>query len=273
MADEHEGLEQEGTPETGTETEAESQPEWFMADRFGSRDEQARAYSEAEKRMNDALAERDRERRERERIEQERDELAELAQQAPQQQQFQDPNQNPFVLAYQRAVEDGDIAAQLAIHAQLTDTVVAQRLEAQAKSTPQDTRGLDPYLVGEMRDSIAAKYEADETIQAKALEIMETHPVVSRSLQAISDDPQATIGDLAPVVDTAYQLAKAGAVAQENQSLAQKQMEAESARQRKIDQESLSGSGPTRVASKSEQEKTWEAIMGADTGEFRVGQQ
>jgi len=243
---------------------APERPEW-LEERYGSVEEQAKAYSEAQKaisRQGDELRQ----------MREDYNEMLALMQEQPTPQQgFQDPNQNPLVMEMERAVADGDVLRQMQIQAQLTDALLEQRLEA---SKPKDdNRGLDPYLVGKLREDTVNRYGADEAMQAKANEIMDSDPLVSERLRQIGEDPNATIGDLAPVVDTAYRLAKAGIMDQEQQSLAQQQAEAERGRQRKIDAETLPSSGTTRVAPKSEQEKTWEEIKNANTGEFRVGLQ
>ncbi len=251
------------TPE-GEETiaaEQEARPDW-LPDNFPNGEALVKSYQELQTKLGSQGSELGQMREQME-------EMLELMQQ-PATPQYTDPNQNPLVQEFERAYQEGDVQRMLGVQAQLSQAVVQQALEAQGKNG-QDGRELDPYLVGQMHDQIATRYEADDAMKAKALEIMESHPLVAQRLQEIAADPNSTIGDLAPAVDTAYQLAKMGVVSAEQQSLAQKQKEAEVARERKIASETLSSSGPTRVATASEQKSVWDSIKNADDGRLIIG--
>jgi len=159
----------------GGDTPAAEQPEWFQADKYESVEAQAKAYTEAETRMRRAQSELDRERAQHE---QEMQELTQMLQQEPAQQQYTDPSLNPLMLAMQQARDEGDIVKEEAYRQQLIDAQIQQRLAAQQKPAA-DNRRLDSYEIGQMHKSIASEYGADEKIQARALELMENHPVVS----------------------------------------------------------------------------------------------
>ncbi len=199
------------------------------------------------------------------------DEMLELMQQQPAQQTYQDPNQNPLVQEYERAYQEGDVQRMLAVQAQISQAA-AQQVFEQHQGKNGDRTPLDDYSVQQMGDQIAQKYGADDEVRASAMKQIEENPLLQQAYVGVIENPNATLGDLARVVDTAYQLAGATAMAQEKASLAQQQAEQERGRQRKIDAETLTPSGQTRVAPKSEQEDLWKAIKGSDDGRLIIGE-
>lgn len=271
------GLQAAPPDDAGT---GEQHPDWLLADKYKSVEEQAKAYPEANTRLQAALADVNRERQERERLEQQLSDFTELMQEqrapAQQQQGFgnNDWEQHPLVVAYQQALDNGDATRALAVQTQLMDGLLEQRLQAmqaqQQDTAPKGAR-LDPFHIQQLHERVASGFkqgdeEQDQKLRDDALGLLSADPVLSNALKAIEENPNAMIGDLEPIVSNAYALAQAKQLQAGQQSLAQQQAAQENARQRKLEQESLSGTGPTRVAPKSEQDAAWDRIKAAQTG-------
>lgn len=250
------------SPETGTtEQEPATQPERpdWLPENFADEKAFLTSYQEAQRKITEQGQELSRLRDDMEQYE-------ELLTQQPAQQQGFDPMQHPLIRGGQDALESGDF---LGVAAAL------QSLLGQSQQQPAENQGasLDPFVIQQLHEHVASQYGGDD-LRDRALEIMETNPALFNAIERLEQDPKATVGDLEPIVSTAYGLAQRETLMKTQEtSLAQQQQETENARQRKLEQESLSGAGPTRVASKSEQEQTWDAIKNADDGKLRIGYQ
>ncbi len=253
------------TPQ-GEETiaaEQEARPDWLPSN-FDSPEALVKSYGELQTKLGSQGTELGS-------LREQMDEMLELMQQQPAQQPYADPNDNPLVREYERAYQEGDTRKMLEVQAQISQAAAQQVFEQQTKAQG-DRTPLDDYSVQQMGDQIAAKYGADDEQRQSAMKQIEENPLLQQAYVGVIENPNATLGDLARVVDTAYQLAGATAMAQEKASLAQQQAEQERGRQRKIDAETLTPSGQTRVAPKSEQEDLWKAIKGSDDGRLIIGE-
>ncbi len=243
--------------------EQEARPDWLPSN-FNSPEDLVKSYGELQTKLGSQGTELGS-------LREQMDEMLELMQQQPAQPQYQDPNQNPLVLEYEDAYQRGDARKMLEVQAQVSQLAAQQLFEQQQKSQG-DRTPLDDYQVERLGNEIAQKYNADDEQRAAAMKQIEENPLLQQAYVGVIENPNATLGDLAKVVDTAYQLAGATAMAQEKASLAQQQAEQERGRQRKIDAETLTPSGQTRVAPKSEQEDLWKAIKGSDDGRLIIGE-
>lgn len=251
---EPEPLQQETSPE-----ETPERPD-FLDPRFDSVEAQARAYRDAEKQMRQREQEANEFRRRAEQADLYEQQLEALTQQ--QQNQGFDPMQHPLIAAGQQAFDNGDFVA---VAAALQQLGIGQAPEP----APQE-RVIDDFQVKQLDMIVQQRYGADDSTREAALAAIETDPVLSKAYTDWLEKPTATVGEFEPILDMAYRLVGAQAAQQEQASLAQQQAEKEAARQRKLEQESLSGAGPTRVASASEQEDAWARIKGAELGTIRL---
>ncbi len=245
-------------------------PDWFLADKYGSIEEQAKAYSEADSLRREMQSERDRERRDRESLQEQFSALEEqigalVQQQGGQSQNGFDPRSHPTIAAMQAAMDNGDA---------LEFAVAYQQLQGLSQQTPTEAKSsLTEFDVARVGDHVATHYGADDEMRAKATEAIQNNAVLLKQFNTVVDDPNATVDDLVPIVETAYQLVQGGQVAEQKEtSLAQQQAAQEAARQRKIEQEGITGSG-ARVASPDEQKDAWKRIMDQETGGIKLGPQ
>src|SRR5262252_2452878 len=103
---------------SGQEQEPQEQerPDWLL-DKFKSVDDQARSYGEAEQRLVALQAQLDQEREQFSSALQNMESMRE--QETQQQHQRWDPNADPLIQNYQRAIDEGDAQAMLAIQLEL----------------------------------------------------------------------------------------------------------------------------------------------------------
>ncbi len=187
-----------------------------------------------------------------------------VQQQSGQAQNGFDPMSHPLIAGAQQALDQGDVVGMLAAF---------QALTQQTAPAAEATSRLTEFDVARVGDHVASHYGADDDMRTKATEMIQNNPVLSKRFTDVVDDPNATVDDLVPIVDTAFQLVQGGQVAEQKEtSLAQQQAAQEAARQRKIEQEGITGSG-ARVASPDEQKDAWKRIMDQETGGIKLGPQ
>lgn len=139
----------------------------YLLEKFGSAEDQAKAYAESEKLATQATQRASEAERRAQQLEGQLQELSaqqdmlyQSIQQGQQQQPQQyDPSADPLVLAYEQAVENGDARAQLGIHA----VVAQQAAEAQLRQfAAQQQQASQPDPGQEMAQSRMFAMLADQ---------------------------------------------------------------------------------------------------------------
>src|SRR5215471_4429897 len=110
------------------EPQQPERPDWLL-DKFKSVDDQARSYSEAEQRLVALQAQLDQEREQFSSALQNMESMREQ-ELATQQQQSWDPNANPLIQNFQRALDEGDAQALLAMQLELNRQVMRQEMQS-----------------------------------------------------------------------------------------------------------------------------------------------
>lgn len=194
-----------------------------------------------------------------------REQLMEMFQQQPQQQpvaQDQFAN-NPLVAyAYQQLLE-GDPAPYTGL---VTQLATAQALEQMQQNQPQN----EPP----QQDLEALAVVAADQLRSKYGD--EFDDVLDGTFEYLNQLPPTQMTTLAQVrgqLETAFRFAHHDKLLrghQEQQTAAQKaEAEKEAARQRKLNEQTLSGAGP-RPAPPDESQAAWERIKNAQTGGLRI---
>lgn len=252
-------LEDEGTTETQPdEGLTEAQPDWLLP-RFKSVEEQARSYSEAERRMTEVGADRNR-------LQQERDALAEQleeARTAPTQQQQpytqDDLAYNPLVIRAEQARAMGNTVEELRVFAEIAQAA-AQQAAQQNQPPPQEPQQ-DLSVVAALAEqqTRAANPDYDEH-EARAMEILNSNPHLF---------PDRTLQGVLAGTNAALNIARGEAATRDRQTVAAKQQQAEADRQRKLSAQTVEGGGQ-KPPPPDEQSALWEQIKNAGTGSFRL---
>ncbi len=254
MPPDEEGLleEEESTQEQTTAEPA--RPDW-LPEQFADERALAESYREAQRKISQQGQELAAERQRREELEA----LTEQ-QRAP---AYQQPatEVDMLVSAYERAEEEGDSRAKLAITARLNELQLEARFQQQQSSQP-----------GPDLDQIS--FNAEQRVRTKHGEAYDKYKdeVVAR-LQADpsfyfgDEQKNLTLADVEKGIETALAFVQRDHLVQETAGLAQKQTEAEAARLRKLEAQSATGAGP-RPAPRGEAEKAWERIVNAPNRSF-----
>ena len=231
--------------------QGDGRPGW-LPQNFKSPEDLAKSYEESRKEMD----------RLRSQLDEERGQFAAALEriEAVQAQQTQPAEfQNPILAQWQAAVENGDAAAQLAIHLQLQQQMMDQTLEKR---------------FSELSPKLEASQQADRDI---AFEIAQ-----DRVARQYGDK----WGDLAPEVnawlhehsawlpsvnspDAFESVIREGVTAIEGRKAAERLAALEADRAAKLSSTTATASGGTRFPTATDEKKqAWDAIKGADVGSY-----
>ena len=237
--------------EAGQSGDDDQRPEW-LPEKFKSPEDLAKSYTELERKLTE-------EGENRSNLEAQLGDLYEQfesSQQAAQQAQrpAYDPSTDPTLLAYEQAMENGDYRAALAIQAGLMQTIVQQQTPAQPQENPRD---YEAWAFVAEQTAIQQVGGADEWAQYKDQVLAEAKAENFDNLSA-----QQAGQRLARI----WKMAKADDVLNNQQTVAQQQAEAE--RQRKLDAQSISGSGGHPPAPTKDEQTVSSIIKAAKEGTY-----
>lgn len=236
---------------------APERPEW-LEDRYQTAEDQAKAYSEARAEMN----------RMRSTMEQERSTMAaaleriEAQTQAPAPVQVQ-PSDDPAILAYQRAYEEGDAQAMLRLGAQFTQGPL---VEAVGRLLDDRFEKIQPALEATNAAQREAQIRMAEDIVARQIgpeKYQELLPQISSALQdhqhwlpqvATTDGYANAILDVAKLV--------------EHDTLTKTVAELEAERAEKMAAQTVAGAGRGSVYSRDQQQAEVDRIKAAPTDSY-----
>lgn len=232
------------------ETPVEDRPEW-LPERFADPQAFRQSYDEAQRKISELGTDNAQ-------IREELDSLSEQMNAQPQQNQFQqDASQHPLIAAISSAHENGDYANAAILQAELN----RQYMEAntpKVKEPEPDLSPLSTLAEMQLRQQWGPEYDK---YSPRAAEILQQNP------NLVSD---STLEGITSGVQTALRLAREESMYSSQQSLAQQQAEAETARQRKLAAQTATGSGG-RPQVADEQSDLWAAIKNSDAGsKFRL---
>lgn len=241
----------EQTPEVAARPE--NVPEKFWDAEAGAirTDALLGSYGEAEK----ALA---RERNERQREQENFTEALQAFQaEPPRQQQQWSAQTDPTIIAYQRAAEEGDAAAMLAIQMQLADARMAQVLDERFAKLEEK---LTP---AQKQDQEFALRMAEQQVSA---EFGDRWPELAAQ---INEPLRAVVPTLAGQGVDAYANAiRQQAQLADYQRLQGVQAAADAERQAKLNAQTMTGSTARHVTDTDEKKKEWEQVKDANLGSW-----
>lgn len=171
-----------------------------------------------------------------------------------------DLERNPLVIRYRNALDTGDVTEMLRVQAEISEAAAMQAAKAHA---PQPTAEPQPDLqvLATLAEQQARAVNPDyDEYEARAMEILQDNP------HLFSD--KTTLQGVLAGTNAALNMARGEAHAREQQTLAQKQAQAEQDRERKLAAQGVPGGG-TRPPSPDAQQATWEAIKNAGDVKFR----
>lgn len=230
-------------------------PEW-LPDKFESEEAFAKSYSELERKLSQVGEERSA-------LETQLEDLYGRVQQmeatAGTPQAAYDPSQDPMLLAYEQAMENGDYRAALAIQVGLNQAAVAQAV--QGMKQPEPERDYESWAFVAEQTAVAAVGGADEWAKYKERVAEEA---ASENFDGLS--AQQAGAKLARI----YKMVKADDVLENHQTVAEQQAEAE--RLAKIQAQTMTGASgrppqPTRDEAaaaaivKAARENSYEALI------------
>lgn len=238
----------DGDPGGGGGT-PEEKPDWLL-DKFKTPEEQARAYAEAERRMAQLQTQ----------LDQERQQFAETIQsvqstiQQPEPQY--NPAQDPIVMQYAKAVEEGDAQTMLAINLQLQQRMLEQTLDQKFKALDtqfQTSTNADREMAITLAtERVKGDYQDWEALAPRIGEVLQQRPhwiPPGASVEAF----ETTLREVADLV-----------IAQDVKQQAAKD---EADRIAKLQAQGLTGTG-ARQATPEQQAASWEAIKNVDLGGY-----
>lgn len=232
-------------------------PDWLL-EKFQSPDEQARAYGEAEKRMAQLQTQ----------LDQERQQFAQTIQQVqetvtPPEAPW-NPNQDPVLMSYEKAVNEGDARAMLAIQLDLQRKITQQAVEEAMKpigTQLQSGNNADREVAitlatervkGSRRSDGQLEYEDWEQLAPKIGQVLQTRPHMipaGASVEAF----ETTLREVADMV-----------LGQEYREALSKQ---QAERAAKVSAQGLTGTS-SRQLSPEEEQAEWEKIKGIQLGGY-----
>jgi len=243
-------------PGAGGTGEGADRPEWLQ-EKFKTAEDQAKAYAEAEKRMNQLQAQADDERKQfAAAIEQME---AMTARQDSPPPAGVDPQTQQLLAQYNQAFEAGDSAAVLAIQLGLQQQMMNEALDARFKDLKPtlDTQSqADRNIAFELAQERVAKTYGDdwETIQPGVQKWLNEHPSV---LPVVNDPAQ-----FEAVVREATQIVV-------NERRAEQFAAFEADRAAKLGAQTAQGSGQGRYPIATDEKKqAWDEVKSADTGSY-----
>lgn len=224
-------------------------PEWLL-EKFGSPEDQARAYAESEKEMQRMRSEMDRQQAQFAEALQNMESLR-----VPEQDQRQpvyDPQNDPLLASYQQALDMGDARALLAINLELNRQMTQQAIQEGMKD-----------LTGRVEKTAETDREvaitlATERVARRHPDWEEIAPDVGRILQENSE----WIPTTSSIEAYEKAIGQAARIVQAERVLAGQQR-TEQVRQDKLASQGLSGGGGVRIVSPEEAQKEWEAVKNA----------
>lgn len=179
---------------------ADNRPEW-LPENFNSPEDLAKSYQEAQRKITE-LGQQNKG------LEESIGELASQFDQLTSQQQAEqtpyDPNQDPWAVAYNQAMIEGDYTRAMTLNDQRTAAIVQQAVQQGLAQVGQPQPQTTPDVVAFIADrNLASQYEDWAQVKGDVAKIVETDPLFAND--ALWQNPAVATQAL----DRAYKLAKA----------------------------------------------------------------
>jgi len=232
------------------QTPEQERPEW-LPDKFRSPEDMARSYSEAEQRLVSLQSQLDQERQ------QFSSALQNMEQMREQENQPRwDPNTDPMIQNFQRAVDEGDAQAMLAMQLELNRQITRQELQEFAQQfNPQMQQNQEAereMAITMATERVARNYEDWETLAPRIGEFLQARPHWIPDNSSVEGFERA-LNEAASVI-----------IAQDTVS---RRGQEESDRLAKLQQQGLTGQG-AQVRNPEQDKAEWERIKSIPLGGY-----